>query len=61
LNLKGYENLSLENIARMRAYLWLGLKEDKDNIFKGLSQGYGLSEKYFNSIGLPTYIFFAGE
>lgn len=61
LSQKDYENVASENIARIRMYMWLGVKEDQENIFTGLSQGYGLSEKYFNRIGLPTYIFYSGS
>jgi hypothetical protein len=54
-----FEHAIRENIARARIYLWLGLQEEIEHIFDGMDdEGYGLSEKYMNDLGLPTEIFY---
>ncbi|CAF0876645.1 unnamed protein product [Brachionus calyciflorus] len=58
LNPKDFEKPITENIARIRVYLWLGLEEETDFIFENLPLGYGLHEKFFNNINLPTQVFY---
>lgn len=41
--------------------MWLGLSEERDNIFTGLEEGYGLVEDFMNDMGLPTTIFYSGR
>jgi hypothetical protein len=46
------ENPLKENVARVRAYMWLGLSGEIDKIFSGLNNtGYGLSANYINKLG----------
>lgn len=60
MNPKDFQNPLSENIARIRAYMWMGLDEETESIFEHLNDGYGLHEKYFNSINLPSNIFYYG-
>lgn len=50
------ENPLKENVARVRAYMWLGLSGEIDKIFSGLNNtGYGLSANYINKLGKEEY------
>ena len=60
-NFKALNRKDIDNIARIRAYMWLGLNDEIDKIFVGMKNiGYGLSDKYINKIDLPNKIFFNG-
>lgn len=57
-SLSDFQKPLSENLARIRFYLWLGLENEIDNIFTNMPRGYGLNEKFFNQLNLPTQIFF---
>lgn len=58
LNSNDFQKSLCDNLARIRFYMWLGLENEIDNIFTNMPQGYGLNEKFFNKLNLPTQIFF---
>jgi hypothetical protein len=52
-SLKKESYIFKENIARLRAYIWLGDLNEKDNIFLDLNDGYGIKYNEINYLQLP--------